>query len=669
MTAGATAGGIALLLVQLLVVGAASARVAARLAPSDAPLLRLLIAWMTALVLLCGTVQLLAAVGLVGRASLLVVECAIAAAVLVRVKPSRQATASRVGWRDVAVAGGAVAFACLAAVMGLGAPSRQFETIRYHVVNAAHWLDGGSLWTLPLSLPGLHTGAFPSNGEMVGTALMVPFHSDAVVYVTPILFGVFAALAAAQIAVELGSTARTGLLCAVAVLATRLVFWTQVDSLLTDLAAGGGIAAALAFALHARRQPDQLRWPLLAGLAAGFAAGSKYTALLPAVGVIVCMVLLLPAGRRRRGALACAAATVPLLAAWLVRNQVVTGNPLYPLAVSAGGRVLLHGGQGPVYANGTTLAAHVVNGHLGPLRTWASLATELLGVAAALVAAGLVAFIPAVLRRDRCLAVAAGFVALCLAGYLATPLTGGGPQGTPALIGSNMRYLVPALIVAAGVAAGWLRSLATPLALAAIGWDVVRLFQTTGERPEAILGPASAVGAVAFACIVTAAGVAWWTGALATFAEHATVRRRALSLVLAGSVATAAVSVATAAAVRHSGADGLAMRTCGPVSTVAVIDDPDVRDAAGPELQRWPLGVGSGLQGDLETITDTASFDAQLALLNPDALVVGHRVDSESPPGWKVPQPWIAAGSVPGGILYLRHACAVTAGTPFPPSR
>jgi len=636
-------------------------RVAGRVAPPEAPLLRLLTAWLLGLTLVCGVGQALAAVSLLRPGSALLLECAVAAVVMLRVRPGAAAAGRTVEPLGAVVAGLAALYACAAGAMGLAAPSHEFETMRYHVLNAAHWLDGGSLWTLPLSLPGIHSGAFPGNGEMVGTALMWPFHGDAVVYVAPVLFGVLCALAGAQLCVELDGRGRAGALAALAVLAAPLVFVTQVDSLMVDLAAAGGLAAALVFTLHARRRPAEVRWPLLAGLAAGFVAGSKYTVLLPALGLIAAIPLLLPAGRRRSAVLAFVAGLLPLLIAWPLRNLIATGNPLYPLGLSIGGHTVLSGGDGPVYAGSISLGGHLLRGNLAPLHTWGSLAMQLVGAPLALVAAGLGAGVAAVLRRDRALAVAVGFALLCLAVYVVTPMTGGGPTGLPAVIGSNLRYAVPALLIAGVVGVSRLGTAGTALAGAALLVDAVRIVQMRGDRPELALGPAAALGAVAVAGLLIAAGVAWWTGRTRTWLRTATPARRALALAVAGAVGAAAVAVPSAAAVRQVGADPVGAMVCRGTSTVAVVNDADVRDAAGPRLEREPLGVGAGPQGDLRPITNPVEFDAVLERLNPGSLVVGHLGVSEAPAGWRPPPPWTPVGRVPGGTLYRHDTCAVSA--------
>lgn len=87
--------------------------------------------------------------------------------------------------------------------------------------------------------------------------------------------------------------------------------------------------------------PARLRWLLLAGLAAGLALGTKYSAMIPvfALGLLLPFFYLRSGGSRRRdqlravgyGALFAAVALL-VFSPWLARNYSLTGNPVYPLA-------------------------------------------------------------------------------------------------------------------------------------------------------------------------------------------------------------------------------------------------------------------------------------------------------------------------------------------------
>jgi hypothetical protein len=77
------------------------------------------------------------------------------------------------------------------------------------------------------------------------------------------------------------------------------------------------------------------RWLVVAGVMAGFACGCKYTAV-PMIAVPLGLCALLVPGRAVAGRLAdgliFALATLATFAPWLIKNQAMTGNPVFPLA-------------------------------------------------------------------------------------------------------------------------------------------------------------------------------------------------------------------------------------------------------------------------------------------------------------------------------------------------
>jgi 4-amino-4-deoxy-L-arabinose transferase-like glycosyltransferase len=83
-----------------------------------------------------------------------------------------------------------------------------------------------------------------------------------------------------------------------------------------------------AFSAAAAVRENDLRWALLAGVAAGFAAGSKYTGLLlvPAVGLVCLM-----GGDWLRRGMACAAGVLIAGCQWYIWNAVNSGDPLFPM--------------------------------------------------------------------------------------------------------------------------------------------------------------------------------------------------------------------------------------------------------------------------------------------------------------------------------------------------
>lgn len=81
------------------------------------------------------------------------------------------------------------------------------------------------------------------------------------------------------------------------------------------------------------RGPMPPGWLVVSGVLAGFAAGCKYTAVPMVVVPLVLGAILMTDRLRARvtGGFTLAAAALMALSPWLVKNQVMTGNPVFPL--------------------------------------------------------------------------------------------------------------------------------------------------------------------------------------------------------------------------------------------------------------------------------------------------------------------------------------------------
>jgi hypothetical protein len=186
---------------------------------------------------------------------------------------------------------------------------------------------------------------------------------------------------------------------------------------------------------------------VVAGVAAGFAAGVKLSFLAPVAALTVGVIVIAPGAARLRATLAFG---IPMLVAggyWYLRNLVAVGNPIPyigsigPISLPAPIRdfqlrpdyaVVHYWNDTGVWSHWFAPGLHESFGLLWP--------ATLIGMLAAAVFA--------IWRgREPILRVLGAFVIVTSVAYVFTPLTAAGEQGEPISFVWNVRYLAPAVAV------------------------------------------------------------------------------------------------------------------------------------------------------------------------------------------------------------------------------
>lgn len=629
-----------------------SARLAMRIAGGLDPVHRWLVGFVVAWAQIVLVLTVLGAVHLMYPAAVVVVHVALAVAAW-RFLPARSPL--RPGsWSLGAILVGAALAGLVGywAVSSFGAPSAEFDTNRYHIVNAAHWLTSHEMWSLPFGQPSDHTALEPGNGELLSLWLMLPFGDDRVAYTTNLLAAVLVALAAMTVAREIGGRSWLGGVAALAVLASGLVTTAFPHSMLTDLWATGGLVGAVALGLTARRSGAGSLW-VLAGLSAGLSAGTKYAELVPAFGVMV--VLLAVARAPRRAVLLAASGAVATSAFWYVRNAVATGNPIYPQSLGVSGWAILPGDNSPLPVSRISLAGRLSHGDLGILGLYRDvLSTNLLPVVL-LVSAGPVAWLALrTLRRRDCVEpvtarrVVLALTALCAVVYSVTPYTGGEDPAQTMIVNAAIRYLLPALVLAAVAVAVTLPP--------AVAWGAVALGVTA--RVSLLVHGDPTRSDLAFrpwaaALLAVCAGAALAGGLLLRRPE----RRPSMPVrtwLGAGGVAALTVAATTAAPGGHGFASLVAAARDTGCDCVVLVNVPDVRDVLAPgfDVPITSVGIG-GPEGARREILDPGQLQVAIATLRPVIVVVGDDQSGTIRPAWSPPATWREVGAAGGGTAYL----------------
>lgn len=574
---------------------------------------------------------------------------------------------------DLVAVGASTLYVGLGSILSLD-PQRslEFDTKEYHLANLASWLQDGHIWGLPYSQPGSMTANHPSSGELFGLWLALPTNGDELVYLAPVVFGLLAILAGTLLGRELAADhhgAALGALATAAVL-TAPIYFAQVDSLLTDLIAAAAVLTAVAFlVLAARSASPPAHLVVLAGVGLGIGVGSKYTALLPGLVLAATAIALL---RRSRVWWWLVPGLLLFAAPWYLRNIFTTGNPLFPQPIGP-----IEGARSPYDVLDTSMLDHLLEGETGILRTAAELARDFLGPLLALIALGLVAPLLAWRREaSRILPVwIAGFAAVALALYAATPYTGGGPTGLSFIIVSCFRYaligVLVAAVVAAAVAPRWLVGSLLGVTLAWNLWEIARNVRI--ERAQ--LEVSTVALALAIALAVVTVGLVHLASSRTDWLRRVPVAPGVAVLVLVGVLASTAAY--------HRLDRGRTPTVLESTLLVLGADEPavvtgvaDLRAVLGPRLERPLVKVSRGGAADEIPFADEAqlrrrvlgeegtdpppvelgeALDRAVEEADTTLLVVGGVSPTGYPDGWMPSDDWCFAGGDGEGAVFVRE--------------
>lgn len=235
-------------------------------------------------------------------------------------------------WLKVIAVAAPVFLVVAALVNILFAPDAANDSTLYHRAMVAAWYRTNTIWRIGAFENGVYEGAFWSNGDVFGMWTAVPLARDYLLQLASLVWaaGAFSALVAAGRALRLRTWPAVAV--ASAVMCSWGVISGQLATFHVDVLTLQAAVVLIWMGILWLRGDHRLRWMVLAGLAAGLAAGTKQAAL-PIAAVFV-VVLAAHAFRKRMWgqAVALAGCTLVPAAIWPLRNLVKTANPLWPFA-------------------------------------------------------------------------------------------------------------------------------------------------------------------------------------------------------------------------------------------------------------------------------------------------------------------------------------------------
>jgi hypothetical protein len=646
MPLGDFLAGTAVFVAMLAAVAAATALVVRRRLAHLDPLERALAAIVVGTAVLIGVHVVPLALGIVGRGTVLAAAAvAVGLAALVRSAPAAAASerprlpAPRSGAASWVLAGVAAAFALAAALADLarwgGDEIVGVDPLTFHLPNVGRWIQTGSLWQIDQFVPLQAHGNYPNNGDVVLLSTVLPWHNDFLVRLPIAFYVAVMAVAVAAVARELRAPPAAAVLAGAAAISIPVVGIAAIPRALPDPLLWAMLSCGLLFLLrHARSGcASDL---VLGGVALGIASGTKwYGVSSVTVIVVIWTAARLLAGdgrgaaarlRALRDGVAVGGLALLGVAVWFARNLVESGNPIFPVRIAPLGVTIFDAPPDVLRGQvGFTIADYL--GDPSVLRQLAGEVYQGLGAPMLVCALAIVVALVLGRRRDadrRVPVLAVGALALA-AVYAVTPYTALGLRGDPSLAHVNTRYAVPALLLALPVA----------------GWAVGRLPRAAALALEAVLAPATVLGARS-AYDVTVRDLVLAAVALGLLAagSWALWRLRGRRIVLvAAALAAAVVGLAGAHRMEQRINDGRYLGVDAAVDTLLRVAPSGRRIglasdwSVGGLSPIWPsfgtrIGndveyVGHTIAGWLHRYGDERSFQAALARRRYDVLVVG----------------------------------------------
>jgi len=330
-----------------------------------------------------------------------------------------------------------------------------FDSTWYHGPFAAGFFQSGDTWNLHFIAPQFLAWFYPANSELFHAVGMLAFGRD---LLSPLLnLGWLTGCLLACWCIGRPHGVAPWSLALGAIVLSLPALSDQAGEARNDIVGIFFLLAAVAITLSAwglRPEGDGERERklgtgalIVAGLAAGMAAGTKLNFLLPAAVLVTGLAVIAPRGERWRSfGVACLGALIGG-GYWYLRNLIHTGNPL-PWVKHLGPVDL----PAPAQALGGR-EGHSVLGYLTDGAIWSDWLLPGLhdGLTLAwplLLATALASLLLCLGRRSDPALRVAGAVGLAAGlAWLIAPTSASGPDGIPRGFESGLRYLAPALVL------------------------------------------------------------------------------------------------------------------------------------------------------------------------------------------------------------------------------
>ncbi len=225
-----------------------------------------------------------------------------------------------------------IALPLLAFIVAVGlvqSPLTLYDSVSYHLVFPARWLQDHRISIVPTPFSDPAQAYQPGNGELFFLWLMLPFHGDLLARIGQLPFLLLGAASLYAVARRCGARPGHAAYAPFFFLLARPVVEQAVGADV-DLVCAATFLAAIHLGIVAVESDAPRDWALW-GVILGLFLGSKYLAL---VYLPVLLVLPLLRGPRLK-ALWAIPGLVAFALPWYGRNWIVAGSPIYPASLTA----------------------------------------------------------------------------------------------------------------------------------------------------------------------------------------------------------------------------------------------------------------------------------------------------------------------------------------------
>ena len=235
----------------------------------------------------------------------------------------------------------AVLVPALAFVVSVGvieSPLTLYDSLSYHLVFPARWLQEHRLSILPTPFSDEAQAYAPANGELFFLWLMAPFHGDLLARIGQLPFYLLGGLVLYALARRTGATPAHAAYAPAFYFLSRPIVEQAVGADV-DLICWGTFLTSIYLGIAAVDSNARRDW-VLWGISLGLYLGSKYVAL---VYSPVFLLLPLIRGPRLRMLLWALPGLLIFAAPWYLRNWAIAGSPIYPSSLAIAGLTIAHG--------------------------------------------------------------------------------------------------------------------------------------------------------------------------------------------------------------------------------------------------------------------------------------------------------------------------------------